>query len=199
MWLRRTRARPALGVLPLCRTSYASHYSLHTWHPMTDSVELKLQPLHFGRVVWGTLPPSTKTFGGNTTSNTDMDAFVPKKLTRRQITSKHMGVFDIKGILIPLTARCKRDLRDVFKETATWDHAVSEGQRSKWVLNFLDIKQWTRMRTRRLEAAKLDLDDVVLYLKLWGLDPFIMLSWSCVIFHMAIVTNVISTFEYLKE
>ena len=103
----------------------------NAWHPMTDSFELKLQPLHFGCVVRCRLAPSTKTFVGNTTSSTDMDAFVPRKLIRRQITSKHMGVFDIKGILIALKARCKRDLRDVFKATPTWDHAVSEGQIAK--------------------------------------------------------------------
>ena len=49
----------------------------------------------------------------------------------RQINIKHMGVFDIKGLLIPLTARCKRDFRDFFKETPAWDHAVSEVLRAK--------------------------------------------------------------------
>ena len=50
----------------------------NAWHPMTDTVELKLQPLHFGRVVRGRLAPCTKIFLGNTTSSTDMDDFIPK-------------------------------------------------------------------------------------------------------------------------
>jgi hypothetical protein len=42
-----------------------------------------------------------------------MDNFVPIKLTKRQVTSKFMGLFDLRGLLIPLTARLKKDLRDI--------------------------------------------------------------------------------------
>ena len=92
---------------------------VNTWHPMIDLLELKTPPLHFGRVVRGRLAPCTKIFLRGTTSSTDVNDSAPKRLTRRHITSKHMGVFDIKGLLIPLTARCKPALRDVFKETPT--------------------------------------------------------------------------------
>ena len=54
----------------------------NAWHPMTDLVELKLQPLHFGCVVRGRLAPCTKTFVGNTTSSSDMDEFVPRKTNK---------------------------------------------------------------------------------------------------------------------
>ena len=113
----------------------------NAWHPLTDTLELKLQPLHFGRTVRGRLAPDTKTFSGDTTTDRDMNNFVPKFLTRRQITSKHVGVFDIKGLLIPLTARCKRDLRDTFTETPKWDHSVFSGSRAKWVRNFQTVQR----------------------------------------------------------
>ena len=74
----------------------------NAWHPMTDTLELKLQPLHFGRIVRGRLAPSTKTFLGDTTSDRDIDDFMTRRLTRRQINSKHMGVFDIKVLQSPL-------------------------------------------------------------------------------------------------
>ena len=95
-----------------------------------------------------------------------MDDFVPQYLTRRQITSKHMGVFDIKGLLIPLTARCKRDLRDVFKETPKWDHAVSGGLRAKWVRNFLDIE---RCRGMKFNRPRMPFDAIDTKMRLWVL------------------------------
>ena len=62
------------------------------WHAESDTVELKFQDLHFGKVVRGRLSPTTKTFKGDKTSFTDMDNFVPTKLTKRQVTSKFMGL-----------------------------------------------------------------------------------------------------------
>ena len=60
-----------------------------------------------------------------------------------------MGVFDIEGLLIPLTARCKRDLRDTFTETPKWDHSVPPDLRAKWVRNFLDIERCRGMKFNR--------------------------------------------------
>ena len=63
----------------------------NAWHPKTDTLELKLQPLHFGRTVRGRLAPDTKTFAGDTTTDLDMNSFVLKFLTRRQFTSSIWG------------------------------------------------------------------------------------------------------------
>ena len=95
-----------------------------------------------------------------------MDDFVPKSLKRRQITSKHMGVFDIKGMLIHLTARCKRDLRDAFTETPKWDHPVSAGLRAKWVRNFLDIQ---RCRGMKFNRPRMSIDAEDRKMRLWVL------------------------------
>ena len=46
-----------------------------------------------------------------------MESFVPKKLTKRMVTSKFMGIFDLRGLLIPLSARFKRDLRNIVNTT----------------------------------------------------------------------------------
>ena len=119
------------------------------WHTETDTVELKLNELHFGKIVRGRLAPNTRTFKGNTKDITDMDKFVPSKLTKRMVTSKFMGIFDIRGLLIPLTARVKRDLRDISVATPQWDHAVGSIGRSKWVKNFLDVERIKGMKFTR--------------------------------------------------
>ena len=93
-------------------------------------------------MVQGRLAPCTEIFLRDTTSSTDMNDYAPKRLTRRQITSKQMGVFDIKGLVIPLTARCKPALRDVFKETPTWDLAVSDGQGARWAQRYEIPQRW---------------------------------------------------------
>ena len=119
------------------------------WHAESDSVELKFQDLHFGKVVRGRLSPTTKTFKGDKTSFTDMDNFVPTKLTKRQVTSKFMGLFDLRGLLIALTARLKRDLRRIVASTPGWDHGIDVDQRSTWVKNFLDVEKCKGMKFTR--------------------------------------------------
>ena len=122
-----------------------------SWRPNVDSLELKLGTLHFGKVSRGRLDPNAQTFDGKFATFKDMDTFVPQKLTKRMITSKFMGVFDLLGKLIPLTARMKKDLRKMIRATPTWDEAVSNEHRTVWVRNFLDIEkakglQFTRPR-----------------------------------------------------
>ena len=61
------------------------------WHTETDTVELKLNELHFGKIVRGRLAPNTHT----SQDITDIEKLVPSKLTRRMLTSKFMGIFNI--------------------------------------------------------------------------------------------------------
>ena len=96
------------------------------WHDESDSVELKFQDLR------GRLSPTIKTFKGDKTSYTDMGNYVPTKLNKCQVTSKFMGLFNLRGLLIPLTARLKRDLRRIVATTPGWDHGIDVGQRSTW-------------------------------------------------------------------
>ena len=78
-----------------------------------------------------------------------MDTFVPKKLSKRMIISKFMGVFDLLGKLLPLTARMKRDVRSMMKATPTWDEAVTEEHRTKWVKNFWDLERCKGLKYTR--------------------------------------------------
>ena len=136
------------------------------WHPESDFVELKFQDLHFGKVVRGRLSPNTKTFKGDKTSITDMENFVPLKLTKRQVTSKVMGIFDMRGLLIPLTARLKRDLRSIGIVTPTWDHGIEMGSRSRWVKNFLDVEKCKGIKFTR---PRMPVDAINTKMRLWVL------------------------------
>ena len=134
------------------------------WHPESAFVELKFQDLHFGKVVRGRLSPTTKVFKGDKSSFSDN--FVPLKLTKRQVTSKFMGIFDLRGLLIPLTARLKKDLRDVVATTPEWDHGIKTGQRSKWVKNFLDVEKCKGIKFTR---PRMPVDAVDTKMRLWVL------------------------------
>ena len=111
------------------------------WNPLLDSLEVKYAPLNFGSVSRGRLSVGTDTFDGRLLTMEEMSLFVPQKLTKRQIVSKLMSVFDLLGHLIPITSRLKRDMRRMMKDTAQWDDAVTDEHRSTWVKNFLDLER----------------------------------------------------------
>ena len=64
------------------------------WFPEGDVFELKVPKLHFGKSRRGRLPDTVKLFEGD---EEDLEEFVPKKLTRRQATSKLASLWDILG------------------------------------------------------------------------------------------------------
>ena len=136
------------------------------WHAETDSVELKLANLHFGKVIRGRLSPTTTIFKGDISDTIDMDKFVPTKLTKRPITIKFMGIFDLKGLLIPITGRLKPDLRDISAATPQWDHAVTPEARFKWVRNFLDFEH---LKGIKFTQPRMPMDAVDCRMRLWVL------------------------------
>ena len=58
------------------------------WQPQLDIYSLNHPPLHFGQKVRGRLPKNLDVFDPNKGSLAD---FVPKKLTRKMVTSKLMS------------------------------------------------------------------------------------------------------------
>ena len=85
------------------------------WSSEIDTVECKVPVLHFGSVARGRIKIGTEIFQG--CMETDMEKFVPQKLTPRQISSKYLSFYDILQMFLPITAGMKRDLRSVMKET----------------------------------------------------------------------------------
>ena len=116
------------------------------WFPEGDFLELLIPGLHFGKARRGRVDDKVKIFDG---AKDDMDSFVPEKLSRRQVSSKLASLWDIMGHLAPLMNGLKLDLRDVFKNTETWDEAMAMDLRQKWVQNFLLFEQLRGMKFTR--------------------------------------------------
>ena len=79
-----------------------------------DSVEISIPGLHFGKKVRGRLQKNTEVFMGELE---DLENFVPKSLTRRQVASKYAIIFDLLGKFGPILIGAKVDLRATFKST----------------------------------------------------------------------------------
>ena len=117
-----------------------------SWCPKLDYLALKLPALHFGQTRRGRLDPQTIIFDGKFA---DLEAFVPKKLTRRKICSKFLSVFDILGKYTSVLGKMKIDLRQVVKETEGWDDYVPDDLRSVWIHNFWMIEMLRGMKFHR--------------------------------------------------
>ena len=67
-------------------------------------------------------------------------------------------------MLIPLTARFKRDLRDISNATPEWDTAITNEHRSTWVKNFLDLEKVKGMKFTR---PRMPIDAIDTKMRLW--------------------------------
>ena len=117
------------------------------WHPKDDLISFDLN-LDFSKKYRG------KRIGINKK--------VPQKLTRRICTSKSAEVFDMTGILTPITATFKLDLHDLVKRKLSWDDEIPANLRNIWISHFdlmNEIKMITYQRTIiRENATSLNID-----------------------------------------
>ena len=61
---------------------------------------------------------------------------VPKKLTKRICASKTYEVFDLSGLLLPITSSFKLDLHELHVSQYGWDDELPAEIRDQWVANF---------------------------------------------------------------
>ena len=74
----------------------------------------------------------TEIFDGNFE---DMKKFCAKRFTRRVVVSKLWSVFDIYGLLTPVTASMKVDASEAIKQTLNWDDEISLNLHDKIVVD----------------------------------------------------------------
>ena len=101
------------------------------YYPKLDIYMVKIPQLHFGKVVRGKLKEGTKFFEGGTMA--ELDLFLPRKLSKRQVTSKLASIFDPRAKLAPVLASAKYILRQTNAQTVGWDDPMPVILRSKWV------------------------------------------------------------------
>ena len=132
------------------------------WHTKLDLIEVPLPLLHFSKKIRGRLVVGTEVFDGKFT---DLEKFVPKRLTRRMVVSKVASVFDLYGKFTPTMTGLKVDLREAVKQTTGWDDPVPEELRSKWIKNFWKLEKLRGIKFERQRmpsnAVSTDMDLIV--------------------------------------
>ena len=116
--------------------SYIGVGGLH-WYPKAHIVSLPIGGLHFGTVKrWG-FSPNVAIFKG---SFQDLENFVPRNLSLRQVVSKVATISDIRGMPAPLIGSLRLDSRKTCRLVMGWDDPMPDSMRNKWIQNFLGIK-----------------------------------------------------------
>ena len=132
------------------------------WFPLIDSFSLKIQPLHFGKKRRGWYSDDLEKFDGS--FGLTMEEFVPKDLTRRMSTSVVARIFDVPGLLAPLSLKLKFDLRKVLEVDPSWDSSFSSSLREMWIKNFKFID---KMRDILYIRCKIPEDALRTSIRLW--------------------------------
>ena len=118
------------------------------WHSKKDLISLDIGPLDFSKPCRGR-------------RQTPMSE-VPSCLTRRQCVSKVAEIFDLTGMVTPLTAAMKLDLHDLVQRKLDWDDRIPDDLRPVWLSHFDMINELKTIRFRRAvvptEAMSMDIN-----------------------------------------
>ena len=105
------------------------------WHPKEDSISFDIKELNFA-----------KKYRGKQTGYINE---VPNKLTRRICTSKAAKIFDMTGLLTPITATLKLDIHDLVQRQLSWDDAIPDNLRNLWISHFEMVSHIKRITYKR--------------------------------------------------
>ena len=122
------------------------------WDPKDDFIHLDVSELNFARKCRGKKPRSA-------------DSNIPDVLTKSHCASKVPEIFDIVGLMTPITAAMKLDLRDLTKlKTLKWNDAIPDNLRGVWISHFEMMKEMGSIRYQRSvvpeDAVSLDIDTI---------------------------------------
>ena len=120
------------------------------WLSKSDYLKLNIGPLDF----------SKKSRGKKTNAMTS----IPEMLTRRQCASKVAEIYDITGLITPLTAGMKIDLHQLVSRKLDWDDAIPQDLLHIWRSNFEVIKGMSQLKFKRAiipsDAVNLEMDTI---------------------------------------
>ena len=148
------------------------------WDPEMDTVEVPIPKLHFSRPCRGRLDDATIFFES---TFSELQEFVPATLSRRQIASKLASVFDLTGKFTPVIIGLKADLREVVMATQTWDEAVPQNLRSKWIENFWKLEKLRGIKFNRpvMPVKAINTEMRLITAVDAACDAMIMGCWGC--------------------
>ena len=110
------------------------------WFSRDDVLSLDVNPLDFSKRIRGKRQmPSPE---------------IPKAFTRRQCLSKVAEIFDLTGMITPLTAAMKLDLRTLVERKLDWDDRITDDLRSIWLSHFDMINELKTVRFQRAVVPK---------------------------------------------
>ena len=94
-----------------------------TWYPEDNQVVLDISKLNFSRK-----------YCGKKSSNKINT--IPSKLTRRYCVSEVSKIYNLSGIITPITAGMKIDLHTLVQRKLNWDYAIPDDLRPLWETHF---------------------------------------------------------------
>ena len=120
------------------------------WFPKDDYLQLDIGELNFAKRCKG--------------KHTAPVYEVPEQLTRRHCVSKVAEVFDLTGMLTPITASMKLDLHTLIQRQLEWDDVIPDDLRQLWNSNLEMIKDLKNFKFNRAivpeNATSLDIDTI---------------------------------------
>ena len=90
---------------------------------------------------------------------------IPEKLTKEHCASKVAEVFDLAGLLTPITAAMKVDLREIPAiNRVQWKECIPDNLRGVWISHFEMIQEIANIHYKRCvvpdDAVSLDIEQM---------------------------------------
>ena len=109
-----------------------------TWFPFGDMFKLNIQSLHFAKKKRGKFPSDLVKF--EQSSGISIEQYTPQHITRTNCTSVTARIFDITGLLAPVTLKMKYHLRKLISHEPSWTKPIPDHQRATWVNLFKTVE-----------------------------------------------------------
>ena len=124
------------SVYPPCASLSSVGVAGLRWYPEDDKVVLDISELNFLRKYHG----KKSSHKINT---------IPSKLTRRYCVSKASEIYDLTGLITPITAGMKIDLHTLVQIKLNWDDAIPVYLRPLWETHFQMMQKIKNIKFNR--------------------------------------------------
>ena len=122
------------------------------YFPEDDELQLNIKPLNFAKKVNGKKDKSKKHYE------------IPENLNRRHCCSKVGEIFDLRGLVAPITAKFKIDMHQLVTRPLNWDDVLPPELRTIWCSNFELMEELKNVRFKRAiipsDAVNLEINTI---------------------------------------